>query len=282
MMRTVIYTGATLVMMPRWDRELAGAADLALEGHHLDQHPDDGDRPAGQPQLRQLRPVSSLVHIGGGGAAMPQAGGAAPARSSSALRYVEGYGLTETAAPSRSNPPERPSSSAWAFRSSSCDARVVDPETLARAAAAASGARSSCTGRRCSTATGSSPGGHRGDAFVEIRRQALLPHRRPGAHRRGRLLLHHRPPQAHDQCVRLQGLAGRGRGADVPPPGHPGGLRDRRARRLPRRDGQGAWWCCSAGAQGQVSEQDIVTWCRENMAVYKVPRIVQFTVRCPN
>jgi fatty-acyl-CoA synthase len=28
--------------------------------------------------------------------------------------------------------------------------------------------------------------------------------------------------------------------------------------------------------RGKVSEADIIAWCRENMAVYKVPRIVQF------
>jgi fatty-acyl-CoA synthase len=30
-----------------------------------------------------------------------------------------------------------------------------------------------------------------------------------------------------------------------------------------------------------VSEQDIVDWCRENMAIYKVPRIVQFVDALP-
>ena len=30
------------------------------------------------------------------------------------------------------------------------------------------------------------------------------------------------------------------------------------------------------GQRGQVSEQDIIDWCHENMAVYKAPRIVQF------
>ena len=39
------------------------------------------------------------------------------------------------------------------------------------------------------------------EAFIEHRRQALLPHRRPGLLRRGRLLLHHRPPEAHDQLL---------------------------------------------------------------------------------
>jgi hypothetical protein len=36
-----------------------------------------------------------------------------------------------------------------------------------------------------------------------------------------------------------------------------------------------------ASHKGQVSEQDIVDWCRENMAVYKVPRIVQFVDALP-
>ena len=33
--------------------------------------------------------------------------------------------------------------------------------------------------------------------------------------------------------------------------------------------------------QGQVSEQDIIDWCRDNMAVYKVPRVVQFADALP-
>jgi len=33
--------------------------------------------------------------------------------------------------------------------------------------------------------------------------------------------------------------------------------------------------------KGQVSEQDIVDWCRANMAVYKVPRIIQFVDALP-
>src|SRR4029078_1893972 len=33
--------------------------------------------------------------------------------------------------------------------------------------------------------------------------------------------------------------------------------------------------------RGQVSAQDIIDWCRENMAIYKVPRIVQFVEALP-
>ena len=33
--------------------------------------------------------------------------------------------------------------------------------------------------------------------------------------------------------------------------------------------------------KGQVREQDIIDWCRENMAVYKVPRAVEFLDALP-
>jgi fatty-acyl-CoA synthase len=32
---------------------------------------------------------------------------------------------------------------------------------------------------------------------------------------------------------------------------------------------------------GQVSEADILQWCRDNMAVYKVPRVVEFAAALP-
>jgi fatty-acyl-CoA synthase len=31
----------------------------------------------------------------------------------------------------------------------------------------------------------------------------------------------------------------------------------------------------------QVNEQDILAWCRENMAVYKAPRLIEFTEALP-
>lgn len=36
-----------------------------------------------------------------------------------------------------------------------------------------------------------------------------------------------------------------------------------------------------AAYQGQVSEQDIIDWCREHMAAYKAPREVQFMDSLP-
>jgi fatty-acyl-CoA synthase len=46
------------------------------------------------------------------------------------LRYVEGYGLTETAAPSHSNPPDAPEQQCLGIPIIGVDARVINPETL--------------------------------------------------------------------------------------------------------------------------------------------------------
>jgi len=59
--------------------------------------------------------LSSLPYVSGGGAAMPHAV-AERLRDEFGLTFVEGYGLTETAAPSHANPPSAPSCSAWASR----------------------------------------------------------------------------------------------------------------------------------------------------------------------
>ena len=36
-----------------------------------------------------------------------------------------------------------------------------------------------------------------------------------------------------------------------------------------------------ASHQGKVSEQDILDWCRQTMAVYKVPRVLEFVDALP-
>jgi fatty-acyl-CoA synthase len=36
-----------------------------------------------------------------------------------------------------------------------------------------------------------------------------------------------------------------------------------------------------ASHKGKVTEQDILDWCRETMAVYKVPRVLEFTDALP-
>jgi fatty-acyl-CoA synthase len=104
-MHANIYIGATLVLMPRWDRDLAGRLISRYQVTHWTNIPTMVIDLMGSPNFEKFN-LNSLVTIGGGGAAMPQAV-AQRLFDQFGLRYVEGYGLTETAAPSHSNPPRR-------------------------------------------------------------------------------------------------------------------------------------------------------------------------------
>jgi fatty-acyl-CoA synthase len=68
--------------------------------------------------------------LGGGGAAMPEAL-ARKLEEVIGLPFVEGYGLTETMAPSHINPPQRPKRQCAGIPFYNTDARVIDPESLA-------------------------------------------------------------------------------------------------------------------------------------------------------
>ncbi|MDZ4126123.1 MAG: AMP-binding protein, partial [Hydrogenophaga sp.] len=127
-MHAGIYTGATLVVMPRWDRELAGRLISKWRVTHWSNIPTMVIDLLASPNFAQYD-LSSLVLIGGGGAAMPQAV-AQRLFEQYGLRYAEGYGLTETAAPSHNNPPDAPKQQCLGIPFMSVDARVVDPDTL--------------------------------------------------------------------------------------------------------------------------------------------------------
>ncbi|RZJ55955.1 MAG: long-chain fatty acid--CoA ligase, partial [Acidovorax sp.] len=127
-MHTAIYTAATLVIMPRWDRDLAGRLISRYQVTNWTNIPTMVIDLLGSPNFASYD-LSSLVYIGGGGAAMPQAV-AQRLLEQYGLRYSEGYGLTETAAPSHSNPPDHPKQQCLGIPFMSTDARVVDPDTL--------------------------------------------------------------------------------------------------------------------------------------------------------
>ena len=123
-----IYTGATNVIMPRWDRDLAGRLISRHRVSHWANIPTMIIDLLGSPRLDQYD-LSSLQYVGGGGAAMPQAV-AQRLEQQFGLRYIEGYGLTETAAPSHTNPPDAPKRQCLGIPFIGTDARVVDPDTL--------------------------------------------------------------------------------------------------------------------------------------------------------
>jgi fatty-acyl-CoA synthase len=127
-MHAGIFMGATLVLMPRWERELAGRLISKWQVSHWTNIPTMVIDLLGSPNFDKFN-LKSLVHIGGGGAAMPQAV-AQRLLDLYGLSYSEGYGLTETAAPSHNNPPDNPKQQCLGIPFMSVDARVVDPETL--------------------------------------------------------------------------------------------------------------------------------------------------------
>ena len=128
MMHTSIFSGATLVIMPRWDREVAGRLISLRKITSWTNIPTMVIDLLGSPNFASFD-LSSLSYIGGGGAAMPQAV-AQRLLELYGLRYMEGYGLTETAAPSHAQPFDCPKQQCLGIPYMSTDSRVVDPDTL--------------------------------------------------------------------------------------------------------------------------------------------------------
>jgi fatty-acyl-CoA synthase len=126
-MNGAIYAGHTLVLLPRWDRDAAGrlitrhrvSGWCAISTMVIDF--------LANPRLPEYD-ISSLRVVSGGGAAMPAAV-AEKLRALTGLEYVEGYGLTETMAPSHVNPLHRPKRHCLGIPIYGTDARVIDPET---------------------------------------------------------------------------------------------------------------------------------------------------------
>ena len=123
-----VHAGATTVLMPRWDRELAGRLISRYRITHWTAIPTMVIDLFASPHYRSFD-LSSLRNIGGGGAAMPQAV-AQRLIDEFGLTFAEGYGLTETAAPTHSNPPERAKLQCLGIPYFGTDARVVDPITF--------------------------------------------------------------------------------------------------------------------------------------------------------
>jgi fatty-acyl-CoA synthase len=276
LMHTSIYAGATLIVMPRWDRELAGRLISRWKVTAWTNIPTMVIDLMSSPNFDQYD-LSSLVHIGGGGAAMPQAV-AQRLLEQFGLRYVEGYGLTETAAPSHSNPPDDPKQQCLGIPFISCDARVVDPETLRELAPGEQGEiiihgpmvfagywkRPEATAAAFIEFDGkrffrSGDLGHvdaDGYFFLTDRLKRMINASGFKVWPAEVEALMFRHPAIAEACVISAKDSYRGETVK-------------------------AVVVLRAGHKGTVSEQDIVDWCRDNMAVYKAPRIVQFADSLP-
>ena len=123
-----VAAGATVVVLPRWDRETAGRILSARRITHWVCIPTMIIDLFGSPNYKSFD-LSSLRSLSGGGAAMPHAV-AERVKSEFGIDFAEGYGLTETAAPSHANPPERAKLQCLGIPIFGVDSRVVDPATL--------------------------------------------------------------------------------------------------------------------------------------------------------
>jgi fatty-acyl-CoA synthase len=123
-----LFIGATIVILSRWDRDVAA---LCMQRHRVTiwqaistmvvdflSNPRIGDYD-----------LSSLQGIRGGGAAMPAAI-AKKLHDLTGLDYVEGYGMSETLAATHINPPQRPKPQCLGIPVFDVDSRIIDPLTL--------------------------------------------------------------------------------------------------------------------------------------------------------
>jgi fatty-acyl-CoA synthase len=191
---------------------------------------------------------------------------------------VEGYGLTETAAPTHSNPPDAPKQQCLGIPFMSTDARVVDPDTLLEMPTGEQG-EIIMQGPEIFQGYWKQPQATVA-AFIELDgkrffRSGDLGHVDADGYffltdRLKRMInaagfkvwpaeveaLLFRHPAIQEACIISTKDSYRGESVKaviVLRPSH----------------------------QGLVSEQDIIDWCRDHMAVYKVPREVQFMDALP-
>lgn len=126
-MNAAIYAGATLIIMPRWDRDFAGRLITKHKVTSWTSIPTMMIDFLSNPNLANYD-ITSLKRVSGGGAAMPAAI-AQKLLDMTGLRYMEGYGLSETIATSHSNPIQRLKQQCLGIPIFNVDSRIIDPET---------------------------------------------------------------------------------------------------------------------------------------------------------
>ncbi len=131
-MNGAIAAGVTMVIMTRWDRELIVPLFLHYGVTFWSAAPTMIVDVMGAPSF-DPRAFGRLRVLTGGGAPMP-ASLAAELEQRWGLRFVEGYGLTESMAPLIINPPDRPKPQCLGIPVHDTDIRIVSPETGAELA----------------------------------------------------------------------------------------------------------------------------------------------------
>ena len=271
-----VYSAATTVLMPRWDRELAGRLISRHRITHWVAIPTMVIDLFGSPNYRSFD-LSSLRSIGGGGAAMPQAV-AQRLLDEFGLTFAEGYGLTETAATCHSNPPERAKLQCLGIPFFDTDARVVDPVTFEelppgqageiiihgpqvfkgywRHPEATEAAFIEFEGKRFFRSGDLGVMDEEGYFFITDRLKRMINASGFKVWPSEVELLLFKCPLVQEACIIAAKDAYRGETVK-------------------------AVIVLRSEAVGKAKEQDIIDWAREHMAAYKVPKIVEFVDHLP-
>ncbi|MFN4361734.1 MAG: long-chain fatty acid--CoA ligase [Hylemonella sp.] len=271
-----LFAGATIVILSRWDRDVAAQCIQrqrigiwqAISTMVVDF--------LSNPRLGEYD-LSSLQGVRGGGAAMPEAI-AKKLKDLTGLDYVEGYGMSETLAATHINPPQRPKPQCLGIPVFDVDARVLDPQTLQELPQGETGeivvhAPQVMQGYwKQPQATADSFIALEGKRFLRTGDLAYVDH--DGyffmVDRLKRMInasgykvwpaeveaLMYKHPAIHEACVI--------------------GVRDNK-----RGETVKALVVLKPEARGQVSADDIIRWTHEHMAAYKSPRIVEFVQTLP-
>jgi fatty-acyl-CoA synthase len=271
-----IFNGTTIVLLPRWDRD---AAALCVQRYRITSMALITAMVIdfmANPRFAE-HDFSSLRRVAGGGAAMPRAVAQA-LEARLGTRYTEGYGMSETMAATHSNPADRPKDQCLGMPIFDVDARVVDPATMQELPQGETG-EIIVHGPQVMTGYWNRPEAT-AEAFVEVDGRRFL---RTGdlayvddegyfffVDRLKRMInaagykvwpaeveaLMYQHPAIQEACVI--------------------------AAHDPRRgETVKAVVVLKPACVGQVSEQELIDWGRENMAAYKAPRIVQFADTLP-
>lgn len=127
-MHAPIFTGSAMVILTRWNREHAVQFIQDYKCTHWINISTMVIDFLANPKLREYD-LSSLSVIAGGGAPLPEAMGE-KLFEATGLKYVEGYGLSETISHTHFNPPDRPKLQSLGVPAFGVDARIIDPVTL--------------------------------------------------------------------------------------------------------------------------------------------------------
>jgi fatty-acyl-CoA synthase len=270
-----LYNGNTVVLLPRWDRVVAAECVQRYRVASWTAVPTMIQDFFTNPNIEQYD-LSSIRKLSGGGAAMPAA--VAQRLEKRGITYYEGYGLTETMAATHLNPPGRAKQQCLGIPIYGVDSRVIDPLTLAELPAGEVG-EIVTHGPQVFLGYWNKPE-DTAQAFLELDGKQFL---RTGdlgrvdedgyffmVDRLKRMInasgfkvwpseiesLMYQHPAVLEACV--IGTSDAHRGETVK-----------------------AVVVLRAEWRGRVDAQTIIDWCRENMAAYKVPRIIAFVDALP-